>query len=52
MNSKSRNIYVELLRVLFMLCIVILHSIIYREGEAGMLPADGGEWGEYWVCSV
>lgn len=44
MQANSRNISVELLRVLFMLCIVTLHSIIYRNGGAGVLPIDGGEW--------
>lgn len=45
-NSKynARNLSVELLRVLFMLCIIVLHSIGYRNGGAGLLPMDGGDW--------
>lgn len=43
MSSNSRNISVELLRVLFMLSIVIMHSIIYRVGGVGVLPMDGGD---------
>lgn len=42
MTNANRNISVELLRVLFMLSIVTLHSIIYRVGGAGVLPIDGG----------
>lgn len=52
MPIKSRNISVELLRVLFMLSIVTLHSIIYRNGGAGVLSADGEDWGEYLMCNV
>ena len=44
MPNKTRNITVELLRVLFMLCIVTMHSIIYRKGGAGVLPLYGGDW--------
>lgn len=41
-NTIYRNASVEYLRVLFMLCIVVLHSIGYREGGAGLLPMCGG----------
>ena len=44
MPTKSRNISIELLRVLFMLSIVTLHSIIYRNGGIGVLPCNGGDW--------
>lgn len=47
MPTNSRNISVELLRVLFMLCIVTMHSIIYRGGELSNL-----QYGLLGLCHI